>query len=295
VTFRLPTSEGEEKFDDIYTNTVGADYFRTLGTKIVAGREFGQNDRDAVILNQSAVRNFFSGHSAVGDFIFQAVPAHGPPQGHEIVGIVQDSKYENIRNNAPATIYFAYALSDPSTLPPASQLVVRTERPGIVEQKLHQVLKEAAPDAPLNPLIPFQQEILEMTARERILVDLSVLYSLLSLLMTAAGIYGTLSHHARRRTSEVGLRFALGASREKIVKLFVRQVFVKLLPGVIVGLILGFALARSISSLLFGVHASSLWIYSSCLLLVLATIALAIYGPIRRVSLMHPMQALRRD
>lgn len=292
-TFNIPTSEGIKNFDNIYTNTVGANYFRTLGTRIVKGREFQQKDRDAVILNQSAVHKFFSGGDAIGKFIFQAVPGNKPSRGSEVVGVVQDSKYENIRNDAPATIYSAYTLSDPSTLPPALQLVVRTERSGIVEQRLHEILKKIAPDAPLSPLIPYQHEIMEMTARERLLVELSVLYSLLSLLMTAAGVYGTLSHHARQRTSEVGLRFALGASRGKIVQLFVWQIFVKLLPGVMVGLILGFVLGRSISSLLFGVDASSPWIYGSCLLLILTTIASAIYGPIRRASLMEPMQALR--
>jgi predicted permease len=291
-TFSIYTSKGI-KTEDIDTNKVGPGYFHTLGIKIIKGRDFKQDDRHAVVLNQSAAKEIFSAGDPLGNYVFPIIQGNRATRGDEVIGIVQDSKYENVRNDAPATVYSVYPISDPSTLSPALQLVIQTSHPGVVEQKLHDILKQLAPDAPLNPLIPYQQQITEMTAREQILVELSVLYCLLSLLMTAAGIYGTICQHAKQRTGEIGLRFAVGASRGKIVKLFTWGILLNIFPGLLAGLILGFVLAQSISNLLFGIDASSPWIYCSCLLLILTTTTLAIYAPIRRASMMDPMQALR--
>lgn len=293
ASFDVHGANGITRFEDVYINAVGANYFRTLGTRVLVGRDFKENDRNVAILNQSAAQKFFSSENPVGKYISDANASGLHEQSYKIIAVVEDSKYDSIRSNAPATVYLPFTMSDTSTLVPAMQLVVRTSHAGIVEKELNEILKQLAPEVPFNPLVPYEQEIADATARERILAELSVMFSGLSLLMTAAGLYGTLSYQTKCRTGEIGLRFAMGASKDRIAKLFIRQTCLEILPGSITGLIVGFILARSMRSLLYGVDAQTPWVYCICLLLIIVTTGLAIYGPIRRASSVDPMQALR--
>jgi predicted permease len=279
-------------------NAVGPDFFGTYGIPIVLGRALEARDEtrsiSAVVINQALAREFFGHEDPVGRFLQE--PDY---QGHvvpiEVVGVVSDTKYDGLRTGAPATAYFCFNFTKSMAAAEATFAVRVSGNPaGIVP-----LVREAVQD--LNPLLPMANlrtqaaQIDELSASERMFARLSIVFSLLALGLVSLGLYGLMSYTVLRRTSEIGLRIALGARPALVIWMILRECVIVVSIGVSIGLACAFGAVRVVANLLFGLSATDPLTFIGCILLLLAVAILAGWIPARRASRLDPMLALRCD
>jgi putative ABC transport system permease protein len=276
---------------------VSPGYFATLGTPFVAGRDFDnhdvQNGAKVAIVNEAFAKQYFAGANPVGR-LFGLVGSRGAlTASYEIVGMVKNTKYYGLRENFGAIAF----LSDAQDGEPPSyaQIVIRSDLPlsglvGAVRQKV----AESNPDIDIQ-FYPFKTQILDGLLRERLMATLSGFFGALAAALAVIGLYGVISYMVARRTNEIGIRMALGASGGAIRRLILREALLLLGIGLAVGAGLALAAARTASSMLFGLKP-----YDPATLLfaisILALVAIsASYIPARRAAGVDPMVALREE
>jgi putative ABC transport system permease protein len=278
-------------------NRIAPDYFHTIETPVLAGRELTQGDAltspPVAIVNEVYVKKFFHGQNALGKIArLEALPGQ-PPDRYEIVGVVKDTKYMELREEFPPTLYVPIAQSvDPGQ---GIELVMRSEVP---MAQLVPELRSAM--AALNPEIELNSRIYETLIRESLLPDramaeLSTFFGALALLLAAMGLYGVISYMVARRTSEIGIRMALGAQKRDILSMVLREAGVLLCVGLVAGSVISFALARVTASLFFGLKAND---PSSIALGTVVLAAIALFStalPARRAADLDPTLALQEE
>lgn len=274
---------------------VGPDYFKTLEIPLLAGREFDARDRAAApkvaIVNEAFARRFLNGASPVGHRFRIAAAADAPETLYEIVGLVRDTKYGDLREEFRPIAYTAPA-QDPRS-GPGGQVLIHSRLPQAeAVAAVKRVLDE------INPAInvSFQgfKPMVEATIlRERLMATLSGFFGLLALLLACVGLYGILSYSVASRTNEIGIRMALGAKRRDVLWLILREALWLVVVGVAVGLPLIFAVTRLASTLLFGLTPTDPVSLLFAALLMLAVALVAGYLPSRRATRVDPMVALR--
>jgi predicted permease len=274
----------------VWVNSVGPRYFETLRVPVIAGREF--NDRDnaesppVVILNQTFAARYFGKASPIG----QIIQLRDMPM--EVIGTVQDSKYSEIRETVEPTVYRpAYQQFGVPV-----QLLIRTERNP--ESIAAAVRAEAR--AVIGPTVSVRERTLEdhidaTITQERLVTRLAALFGGLALVLAVIGLYGVISDSVSRRTKEIGIRIALGFSRRGAVSLVLREVFLLVGAGIVVGLPLGFLVTRYLEKLLYGLTPDDpLNILTAVGALLLSALAAAIV-PARRASRVDPAVSLRNE
>jgi ABC-type antimicrobial peptide transport system permease subunit len=195
-------------------NSVGRDYFRTMGTPLVSGRDFSRDDRvsspNVAIINQLFARTFFAGQNPVGRaFQIEAGPNEAQ-QSYEIVGIVKDSKYSDLRSDIPPQAFLAK--SQNAAPGPFLQAVVRTTIPtSTVSAEATAALGEIHP-AILLQFFTIEQTLRNSLAGERLMATLSGFFGGLAMVIATIGLYGVISYTVARRRMEIGIRMALGAA-----------------------------------------------------------------------------------
>jgi putative ABC transport system permease protein len=280
-----------ESFFSIGGNSVGPDYFATMGIPILRGRDFDARDeqpgaRPVVIINETMARRFWPDGDAVGRNI--QAGTNTPPM--EIIGVARDIKYYSLAEEplpyvytsaaqgyAPYMTLHVRAAGDPKTLGAALRKEVGRLDPNVAIAQLTTLaeLREA-------PLFP-----------SRAMAIVSSLFGLLALLLAAVGVYGITSYMVGQRTREVGIRIALGAERRDIFRLIVGQGVRITFVGVGVGLGAALALTRFLSSQLFGVSPFDPPTFVAVALLLTFVALIACYIPARRAARVDPMIALR--
>ncbi len=281
----------------LYFNSVGRDYFRTMGTPLLSGRDFSRDDTPAsprvAVVNETYVKTFFGGQSPIGKS-FQVETGPGqPPQVYEIVGVVQDSKYSDLRSEIPAQAFLA-ASQDPE--PDASLLtVVRTVvPPARVSGAITAAMREIHPSILLR-FSTVEATIRSSLARERLMATLSGFFGILAMLIAMIGLYGVMSYTVARRRTEIGIRMALGADRARVVRLIVGEAAALLAIGLPLGAGLAVGGAYFAGTLLYGVKP---WDPAT---LAIATIGLGVVAtvaswvPALRASWLEPTTALREE
>jgi predicted permease len=280
---------------DTSLSRVGPDYFKTLEIPLLAGRDFDARDRVdtpvVAIVNQAFARKFLNGANPVGQrFWVEATPGD-PDTVYEIVGLVGDTKYEDLREEFVPVAY--YAAGQNSGAGPGARVLVRSSLPQAeTVASVNVVLGE------INPAITvsFQgfKTLVEATIlRERLMATLSGFFGGLALLLACIGLYGILSYSVASRTNEIGIRMALGARSRDVLWLILREALLLVIVGVAVGLPMIFALTRLASTLLFGLTPTDPVSLLSAALLMLAVAMVAGYLPSRRATRVDPMVALR--
>ena len=276
---------------------VGPDYFRTLQTPLLAGRDFDARDRDGaplvVIVNEAFARKFFDGANPVGRRFWVAASPGDPDTRYEIVGLVRNTKYEDLREEFQPIAYYAAAQDEGAAS--GAEVLIRS--------RVSQAETVAAVTRALNEINPaitvsFQgfKPLIEATIlRERLMATLSGFFGMLALLLACIGLYGILSYGVASRTNEIGIRMALGAGRHNVFWMILREAFLLVIAGVVVGLPLIFALTRVASSLLFGLTATDPVSLLLAALLMLAVAMVAGYLPSRRATHVDPLVALRYE
>ncbi len=274
---------------------VGPDYFKTLQIPLLAGRDFDARDRlsspKVAIVNEAFARKFLNGASPVGHrFWVEATPGD-PDTRYEIVGMVRDTKYEDLREEFQPIAYYAAAQDSGSG--PGAQVLIRSREPQAeMVAAVNNVLNE------INPAITvsfqgFKPMIEATILRERLMATLSGFFGLLALLLACIGLYGILSYGVASRTNEIGIRMALGAQRRAVFWLILREALWLVIAGVAVGLPMIFAVTRLASTLLFGLTPTDPVSLLFAALLMLAVAMVAGFLPSRRATRVDPMVALR--
>ena len=282
---------------NISLSRVGPDYFKALQIPLLAGRDFDARDRTGApkvaIVNEAFARKFINGASPVGQrFWIEASPG-SPDTPYEIVGLVRDTKYEDLREEFLPIAY--YAAAQDSGAGPGGQVLIRSRLP---QAEMVAAVKRALNE--INPAITvsfqgFKSMIEATILRERLMATLSGFFGLLALLLACIGLYGILSYGVASRINEIGIRMALGAGRRDVFWLILREAFLLVIAGVAVGLAMIFAVTRLASTLLFGLTPTDPVSLLLAALLMLAVAMVAGYLPSRRATRVDPLVALRYE
>jgi putative ABC transport system permease protein len=278
-------------------NSIGRNYFRTMGTPLVGGRDFSRGDTrtspKVAIVNELFARAFFGGQSPIGQ-IFRVEAGPGEPhRPYEVVGVVKDSKYRDLRSAIPPQAFLA--ASQDSEPDPFLQLVIRTALPAsTATTEVTTALRE------IHPAILLQFSTLEQTMRsslasERLMATLSGFFGGLAMLIATIGLYGVMSYTVARRQTEIGIRMALGADRAAVVRMILRDAAKLLAIGLPLGAVLSVVGAQFAAALLYGLKPwdpTTLVIATGGLGLV-ATVASWI--PAQRAARLEPTTALRQE
>jgi predicted permease len=276
----------------IRTNDVSSSYFETVGMTLLEGRGIAEQDRTAkprpVVVNQAFVRRYSHGAAAVGrSFSFD-----GKDDPMQIVGVVQDAHYDSLREPSQPLVFFAVSRDD-LVLPSMEVRVASDPRPAA--SAVRRAVAAIDPRLPVREMITIRQLIDSSLAQERLMARLSGFFGLLALGLACLGIYGLMTFQVAKRTNEIGIRMALGANRQRVIWLVIRDIVVLVTPGAAVGVVGALFSGRVASSMLFGVTPTDLATLTvSTGLLITAAVA-AGYLPARRASRIDPIDALRQE
>lgn len=275
-------------------NAIGPGYFKTIGTPLLAGREFRWTDATQsgrkVILNLSAARLLVPDGKILGhDVLLQ-----GGTTNAEVVGIVADSKYSSIRAPDPPTVYSA---AMQGLIPGASlNVLIRTKGPvAPLLIAARTVMKRLIPDVPLPAAVSMEQAIAESLATERTMSTLALFFGGLSLLITGIGLYGTLAYSTGQRTGEIGIRMALGAERRHVISMVCAENGVITLLGCVAGIAGSVVASKTIAGLLYGVSMRNPLILGLAVSMLLCVATAASLIPAIKASRIDPASAIRHD
>jgi putative ABC transport system permease protein len=279
----------------VMLNFTSPGFFATLGTPLLAGRDFDARDAAGsgrvAVINEAAARKYFSSFDVLGRSFHIGFPAAN--QLVQVVGLVKDAKYRSLRED-PRPIAYLPSAQD-ADIHPFINFELRAAGPA---QNLAPSVKQAM--AQVNPQIALEfrtleAQVAESLARERLMATLSGFFGGLALLLATVGLYGVISHNMARRRNEIGIRMALGADRSRVLLMALGDVAVVVGLGLAAGLGASLAVTKYVASFLYGVTATDTRTLVSAAVLFGAVAAIAGYLPARRASLVDPMVALREE
>ncbi len=307
------TAEGYSptKADDhpqAYMNQIGPGYFATLGVPIVAGRDFRLTDNhvikraDAtddfdttpttVIINEKFAQRFFAGHNPVGMHLgFGTDP--GTHTDMEIIGVVKDIKYTNLRDEIPIQAYVPYMNS-----PYLGGMTIYVRTAGEANQLMSSVrarMRELDANVPIYKMRTMEEQISNSLATERMIASLSTVFGFVATVLAIIGLYGVMSYSVAQRTREIGIRMALGAEQGKVIGMVMREVVTLIAIGIGVGVPAALVLTRVVKSQLYGLEAHDPWTLGLATGLLAMVACAAGYLPALRASRVDPMKALRYE
>jgi predicted permease len=271
-------------------------FFQTLKIPILLGRDFNIKDDNGApkvgIVNQKFAKRYFGSASPLGRRLGMGIDP-GTKLDIEIVGVVGDTKYENMREEIPYELYIPFRQAD---FVGGMTAYVRTAAdPAAFLPMLRQAVREVDANVPMYDLQTLRQQIDRSLLTERLLASLSTIFGLMATLLAAIGLYGVMAYTVSQRTREIGIRMALGAETSNVVWLVMREVLTLAAIGLAIGLPAAWACARLVQSQLFGVRASDPFTIALAILSIAAVALLAGYAPARRATSIDPVQALRWD
>jgi predicted permease len=273
-------------------NWIGPRFFDAIETRLVAGREFNESDTAAAekvgILSELAAQRFFPGENPIDQHILMRSDAI------RIVGVVEGIKYMSLRAAEPPELYIPY--TQRVSEKPAFDFIIKT-RPGAAppNQAFRAMLHEVAPDVPIGTTYTMGQQVDSSIGLERLMGSLSIFFGILALLLTSIGLYGILAYTVTRRTSEIGIRMALGARPTNVIWLMLRGVIGYVLGGVVIGTMAALAASRVVASLVYGVRPNDPGNLAAAVIALLFVAAFAALLPSLRASRIDPAVSLRQD
>jgi predicted permease len=277
---------------------VGPDYFATLGIPMITGRAFTAQDdgpaeyRSAVV-NESFARKYFPGRNAIGKRFGLVNDMQPVTPNIEVVGVIPDRKYRDLRETPPAQAFFPYFQGAKFRF---MNIYLRTQAdPRLIEDQLRERMRQFDPHVPIVGLETMDERIGFSLRTERLIASLSAVFGGLATLLAVIGLYGVMTYAVTRRTREIGVRMALGAPRGNVVWMVMREVLVLISVGVTVGVPMALAFSGIARSQLFGLDPHDpLTLVASIFTLGVAACA-AGFIPALRASRIDPMQALRTE
>ena len=281
-------------------NGVSPGYFRTLGTPLIAGRDF--DDRDTAnspkvaIVDESFVKKFLNGANPIGKRIRIDAPPGEPEVIYEVVGVTNNAKYARLSDPFAPTVFTAID-QIPYLVAQTLRTFILTRSQISLPAQLAEIKREMAATNPTFSLnfYTLQSVISDSLLRERLMATLSGFFGFLAALLASIGLYGVMAYIVARRRGEIGIRMALGADRAKVLKLIGSECGKLLLVGLLLGIGLALAASQAITKLLYGLSPDDpVTICLSVLLLALVALPASLI-PAIRASRLDPMKALREE
>jgi putative ABC transport system permease protein len=270
------------------------DYFQTMGMRLLAGRLFTERDDSngpkVVIATESLTKRYWPGENPVGRRI--SVDAQAVRGSYEVVGVVADIRSFGLEEAAPADLYFPLRQM-PS---PLMAIVVRTTGdPAALASELRSAVWSVDREQPVMYVMPMSELAAESLVFRRTGMTLAGGFAALALALAAIGLYGVLSYSISRRTREIGVRVALGATRAEVARLVVREGLTMVAIGAAVGVAAALALSRYLASVLFQIKPNDPLTYASVAGILTVVALLATLIPARRATAVDPVTALRAE
>ncbi len=278
-------------------NFVSPGYFRTMGTPLVAGRDFDEHDTltspEVVIVNQEFSRKFLGGANPIGREVWIVVGQGEPEHHYQIVGLVKNSKYQDLRENDKALVFV-----DESQVKEPGEGISVMIRSGAPAGALTVALARAAGMA--NPELSisfqgFESQIQDSLLRDRLMATLSGFFGFLAAALATVGLYGVISYMVARRRSEIGIRMALGATSGGVMRMILKEAGGLLLAGLVAGTALSLSAGKAAGTLLYGLRPTDPSTIVMAILLLACVALLASFVPARRASRTEPVMALREE
>ncbi len=282
---------------DADNTTVGDRYFATFRIPMVAGRDFAPTDTETsprvAIVNRALVKQFFPNVDPVG----KSFTTSGPKDQklvYQIVGVCADTRYGSLREDPPPVFYLDYRQAPEIDWGMTFAVKTRSARAGITPS-LRRAVQSVDQNLPLTDVRTQEEQIDELLMNERIFADLSTGFGILALVLACIGIYGLMAYSVSRRTNEIGIRMALGARSEQVLRMVLSEAVWMTAVGLAIGLGVAVALGRVIASQLYGLKA---WdpptLVASAALLILVALG-ATWVPAHRAASVDPVAALKAE
>ncbi len=289
-----PTPPAEETIE-VPIDAVTPDFFRTLGTPLLRGRDFSASDDQeatrVAIINEAMARRFWPDTDPVGQrFRYGDEDSEGP--WRTVVGVVADARRTSLEQEARPSTFLPLRQSSRSSM----VVVVRTTGdPLALAGVVRREVRELAPNIPVAQVSTLEAMMGERLAQRRFSTLLLGFFSALALLLATVGVYGVIAFTVNQSTREIGIRMALGARSMDVLRLVLRQVSILVLLGIGIGVAAALALSRTLSGMLYGMSATDPGTYIGIALLLTAVALLASYLPARRATRVDPIVALRSE
>ena len=277
-------------------NQVTDRYFETIGIRLLAGRSFTPRDQSGslrvAILNETAARAFFGTESPLGRKI--NFPGQRVQDQFELVGIAADARYQDLRTPDSPMVY----LPLDQAIDPITNGVLSVRSAGDVVRLVPSIRASAAETLPggfVSGITTIEQQVNMSLVRERMLAFLATFFAALALLLACIGLYGVMAYRVARRTREIGIRIAVGASQHTVVWMMVRETLLLVMIGAALGTLASLGVNRYIAAQLFGVTPRDPAAIAAALSVLGCVTLIAGYLPARHASRIDPVKALRAE
>ena len=291
----MPSTERDK---DIRLNQVSPGFFQTFGIDLLQGRAFTDGDNESApkvaLLNEAAAQFYFGDRSPIGGQLSFKRGPKAEPIPYQVIGVVRDSRYQSLREPDTRLVYLPMQQS----LDQMGRLLLAVHgdgRPTDLINGIQSELRAVGKDILVTNITTLNEQVNQSLVQERLVATLSLFFGLLALLLASVGLYGVMSYDVARRTQEIGIRMALGANANQVVRLVLRETLAWVALGVALGLSAALAVTRWVESLLFGLKANDPLTIVVAALVLVSVAAVAGYLPARRAARIDPLKALRHE
>jgi predicted permease len=279
---------------DVKHNTIGNGYFATMQIPLLAGRTFGPRDtatsHRVAIISERMARNLFPpGVNPIGHHYYTGYDPK-PDTDVEVVGVVKDVKFGDLQE---APEYIDY-IPNPQRPWGYGSFAVRYDGNfNTISHAVQQVIHSVNHDLPISGVTTLDEQVSRTITNQRVVAQLSAFFGLLAVFLSCIGIYGLMSYTVSRRTNEIGIRIAIGATRAKVCWLVMREIVMLVAIGIALGVPVTLAVSRVVANLLFGLRGTdTASLLGSAVVLMLVSI-MSGYLPVNQAAKVDPMTALR--
>jgi predicted permease len=280
----------EQHGANLRNNGVGANFFHTMGVSMIDGRDISDTDTEnnlpVAIVNQTFAQKYFLHGSAIGHQL-------GNKHRFTIIGVVADSKYNGVDEKPQPMAYFAQ-MQAPSLGTMSMEVRTRSDALAMLPM-LRKVVAQAYPNVPLEKPMTQQAQFEKSYERQRMFAAMGGFFGVLAAVLVATGLYGTHSFRVSRRTTEIGVRMALGATRRQVLGMVMRESLWILLAGLVAGLPLTYFAMRPLKAMLYQMSPFDPASFVIAIVAMVAVAMCAAWLPARRAARLEPMQALRTE
>ncbi len=280
----------------INMNFVSADWFSTMGTSVLAGRDFDARDQigaaKTALVNRSFAEKYFKGENPVGKTVINPGFGDTEPEAVQIIGLVADAVYIDLREPITPTMYWAMAQQEPPQSSAVLSVRAATTDVAALSREVSSAIASVNPDLTLS-FRPMSDYIDASLSQERLIAMMAGFFGALALLLAALGLYGITAYAVSRRQVELGIRMALGASPASVVRLIMTRTGSLVLGGIVLGGLVSWWVSRYVSSLLFGLAPTDPVTIGAAMCVLAVVAFIAGWLPARRAARVDPALVMR--